>query len=193
MCNDSNDQSDWIAMEEDLENFHCLLKELRANGLQRQGRYREGRLHSFYSSIATMKSDHLIELSNILFEEFVRQSENLDALLRGPLDGVLVLDLKVQFTREGFILLLRCCLMMLQFLEFDMSLVWEKCGVLFKVLGKLFTQNVASNSYGCSVMSARDSFSQCCSCFLGGINEEADQLLNFYPLILEVILCQLFQ
>ncbi|PKU72172.1 hypothetical protein MA16_Dca006765 [Dendrobium catenatum] len=91
-------------MEEDLQNFHCLLKELCADELREQG---EGRLQYVHSSFAKMKYGYLIEVSNVIFEELLRH-----------------------------------------------------------------------------VVSARDPFSKCCSC-LGGISEEADQLLSLFPLIIE--------
>ncbi|PKU63407.1 hypothetical protein MA16_Dca010017 [Dendrobium catenatum] len=170
-------------MEEDLQNFHWLLEGLCADELRGQG---EGRLQSVNLSFAKMKSGHLIEVSNVIFKELLRQFENLNFFLRCPLDGVSGLNSKVQCTIEGFIVLLRCCLKILQFLEFDMSFLWEKCGYLLKIIGKFCPENLVLSSHGCSVVSARDPFSQCCSS-LGGISEEADPLLSLFPLIFEFL------
>ncbi|XP_028557141.1 uncharacterized protein LOC110096809 isoform X1 [Dendrobium catenatum] len=174
------------AMEEDLQNFHWLLEGLCADELRGQG---EGRLQSVNLSFAKMKSGHLIEVSNVIFKELLRQFENLNFFLRCPLDGVSGLNSKVQCTIEGFIVLLRCCLKILQFLEFDMSFLWEKCGYLLKIIGKFCPENLVLSSHGCSVVSARDPFSQCCSS-LGGISEEADPLLSLFPLIFEVFIVE---
>ncbi|KAK8916252.1 hypothetical protein KSP39_PZI022333 [Platanthera zijinensis] len=170
---------------EDLRNFHCLLKELDPYELQGQV-FTENRYHN--PSVAKVKSDVLIMLSDSLFEELLKQFENIQALLKCSVDGVVEPNPESEFTKDEFIVLLRCCLMMVQFLEFDTSILWEKCGVLLKILGNVCPLSLGLDSHDCSSVTTINPFSQCCSNFLGRINDESYEMLKFFSMILEVFI-----
>ncbi|KAK8964620.1 hypothetical protein KSP40_PGU000735 [Platanthera guangdongensis] len=170
---------------EDLRNFHCLLKEL--DPYESQGQvFTENRYHN--PSVAKVKSDVLIMLSDSLFEELLKQFENIQALLKCSVDGVVEPNPESQFTNDEFIVLLRCCLMMVQFLEFDTSILWGKCGVLLKILGNVCPLCLGLDLHDCSSVTTINPFSQCCNNFIGRINEESYEMLKFFSMILEVFI-----
>ncbi|KAG0500110.1 hypothetical protein HPP92_000182 [Vanilla planifolia] len=143
-----------VLMEKDLQGFHCLLKELRALKLQGQGKCDEW------------------------------QFERLQTFPRRLIDGAVGLYPETQFSKEGFILLLKCCLALLEFLEFDMSLVWEKSSVLVKILIKVCAPDFLLDANGHIAASRRTSDSHHYSDSLG-VCQETDDLASLYSSILE--------
>ncbi|KAG0500107.1 hypothetical protein HPP92_000179 [Vanilla planifolia] len=136
-----------------IQNFHPLLTFPGING-ERFARFSlfaegaagpklqgQGKCDEWYSqsvrSVMKMDAGALVNLSSNLYEELDRQFESLQTFPRRLIDGTVGLYPETQFSKEGFILLLKCCLALLEFLEFDMSLVWEKSSVLVKILIKV--------------------------------------------------------
>ncbi|KAG0495440.1 hypothetical protein HPP92_000131 [Vanilla planifolia] len=178
-----------VLMEKDLQGFHCLLKELRALKLQGQGKCDEWYSKSV-RSVMKMDAGALVNLSSNLYEKLDRQFERLQTFPRRLIDGAVGLYPETQFSKEGFILLLKCCLALLEFLEFDMSLVWEKSSVLVKILIKVCAPDFLLDANGHIAASRRTSDSHHYSDSLG-VCQETDDLASLYSSILEVFIAEL--
>lgn len=170
-----------------------MLKELHALSYKDKGVAEKQCHNQFICLSQKMKLDHLIKLSNGLFEELHKQFEYIHALLRDPIDAVAGPISEIQSTNNEFIRLLRCCLKMLQFLESDTNFLWEKCRILFKVLDRVCPPSLMLDSHDCSIRTTKNSFSLCCNHIFGEINEESDQLFNFFSSILEVFIVEFLE
>ncbi|PKA58673.1 putative receptor-like serine/threonine-protein kinase [Apostasia shenzhenica] len=144
----------FIVMEENLGTLHRLLKNLHANAYQGNlcTKWDSG---SFQFDIGKIDPRSITELSDSLFENLQRQFNRLHTFGRSSARGVVGLDSNMKLTKEGFILLLRCCFIMLHFMEFDMTHVLEKCSVLTGILGKICSPNIV-----CRSVSTRSSISR---------------------------------
>ncbi|KAJ0974233.1 hypothetical protein J5N97_016198 [Dioscorea zingiberensis] len=89
-----------------------------------------------------IKFSEITCLSNFLFQKL---SSDFELLISGSgfcppstaSEGKNLLKLDDSTSNEEFLLLLRCCMIMLDFLEFDQSLILEKCQILNAILRKL--------------------------------------------------------
>ncbi|MCL7030976.1 hypothetical protein MKW94_000846 [Papaver nudicaule] len=102
----------------------------------------------------------LRKLSNFLFDELSRRFAHL---LSSVGQGILCSD--SWGLLQDLTLLLRCCISMLHLLEFDTSLLIEKCQILFSILGKVCSPELASYAgrKGRNVISVKESISRECT------------------------------
>ncbi|RZC85198.1 hypothetical protein C5167_011827 [Papaver somniferum] len=100
------------------------------------------------------------KISNFLFEELSRRFEHFFSNVG---QGVLCSD--SWGLLQDLTLLLRCCISMLHLLEFDLSLLIEKCKILLSILGKLCSPELASyvGRKGTNVISVKESTSRECT------------------------------
>ncbi|KAI3924973.1 hypothetical protein MKW92_010437 [Papaver armeniacum] len=114
-------------------------------------------------SISQCPSEKLTDIrkiSNFLFEELSRRFEHLFSNVG---QGVLCSD--SWGLLQDLTLLLRCCISMLHLIEFDSSLLIEKCKILLSILGKLCSPELASyvGRKGTNVISIKESTSRECT------------------------------
>lgn len=88
----------------------------------------------------------IVNLSDLLFKELQEQLEQLLPVVSG--------EKKIGYdygsSPQAFLPLLRCCTIMLRFLEFDLSLVLERCDILLAVLKRLSAPNLPSHLHECA-------------------------------------------
>ncbi|XP_026460953.1 uncharacterized protein LOC113362216 isoform X2 [Papaver somniferum] len=106
------------------------------------------------------KLTNIRKISNFLFDELSRRFEHCFSNVG---QGVLCSD--SWGLLQDLTLLLRCCISMLHLLEFDLSLLIEKCKILLSILGKLCSPELASyvGRKGTNVISIKESTSHECT------------------------------
>ncbi|ONK61659.1 uncharacterized protein A4U43_C08F32250 [Asparagus officinalis] len=126
----------------------------------------------------------IIDLSNLVFEELHKQSEqllsgtsNISRVAALDENGRLTSDSKL--SQDDFLLLLRCSMILMRFLELDLMLVLERCRILVAVLGKL-----------CPIFSPLQ-FTNESACHVDAITPEGGISSSFSSSILEVFLDEL--
>lgn len=92
--------------------------------------------------VGKVNCSDVIDLSILLFEELHKQFERLisgmsyvPCVVVSDVNGCQSSDAKI--SPEDFLLLLRCSIIIMQFLEFNLSLVLERCQILVAILRKL--------------------------------------------------------
>ncbi|WOL20456.1 hypothetical protein Cni_G29261 [Canna indica] len=139
-----------------------------------------------------IKFTEITDLSNTLFDQLEEQFELLFSDEGRPaLTGSY---------QEVLILLLRCCIVMLQFLEFDLSLVVDKCNILLSIFRRLFVPNLTFPHCSCKVGAGLNDVARgvtdliplrCPNILIGTseMNEETRRLmLSFFCRVLEVFM-----
>ncbi|RZS02772.1 hypothetical protein BHM03_00032839 [Ensete ventricosum] len=134
----------------------------------------------------------LTYLSNLFFRELEEKFERLFSEVGLPVPSAFT-----DSYQEGLVLLLRCCMVMLHFLEFDLSLVVEKCKILLSILRRLCVPNLPFALCSCKLHPEADNIisgvtslapHQCPNDLIGinGPNEGARRpMLSFFRRILE--------
>ncbi|URE14713.1 RNA-binding protein Luc7-like [Musa troglodytarum] len=137
----------------------------------------------------------LTYLSDLFFRELEEKFERLFSDVGRPVPSTFT-----DSYQEGLVLLLRCCMVMLHFLEFDLSLVVEKCKIILSILRRLCVPNLPFALCSCKLHPEADNIIsgvtslapyQCPNDLIGinGPNEEArTPMLSFFRRILEVFI-----
>ncbi|XP_064972014.1 uncharacterized protein LOC135616592 [Musa acuminata AAA Group] len=137
----------------------------------------------------------LTYLSNLFFRELEEKFERLFSDVGHPVPSTFT-----DSYQQGLVLLLRCCMVMLHFLEFDLSLVVEKCKILLSILRRLCVPNLPFALCSCKLHPEADNIisgvtslapHRCPSDLIGinGPNEGARRpMLSFFRRILEVFI-----
>lgn len=170
-----------------LKLLHCLLLKLSPDETLQEDIC--GDATSMYVSnhwfITKVKYTDIIGLANLLYEELHKQFEHiffgtsyLPFIVVSDQKGRLISDMKL--LPEKFILLLRCFMIILRFLEFDLTILSERCQILVAILRKLCPPNSLPNFPHCSLHPDDMTTSS------------ADQSVDLFSLVLEVFVDELF-
>ncbi|XP_058078047.1 uncharacterized protein LOC131226270 [Magnolia sinica] len=129
-----------------LKRLYCLLLQMSLDSSFYQCNYGDAFSMATWNcwfAVKIMFRD-ITNLSDALFKELLGQYEQL---LMGSDPSTIASKQAGQHSDafiplEEFPLLLRCCMVILQFLEFDQSLVLEKCGVLVTILKRICSSDL---------------------------------------------------
>ncbi|KAJ6843276.1 uncharacterized protein M6B38_297155 [Iris pallida] len=168
-----------------LKLLHCLLLKLSPDEHQDICGDAMSMSVSNHWFITRVKHTDIIGLANLLYEELHNQFEHiffgasyLPFIVVSDQKGGLISDMK--FLPEKFILLLRCFMIILRFLEFDLTIMSERCQILVTILRKLSPSNSLPKFPHRSLHPDDMTTSS------------ADRSLDFFPLVLEVFIDELF-
>lgn len=156
-----------------------------------------------------LRFEDMVRLSDLLFDEVHKQFE----LLVSGMGFLPVMTLSNQSDQHSnilipskdFALVLRCCMAILQLLEFDQSLVLEKCQILLTILKRLCSPDLILHAArhkvksGQSIFCLKKSVSHKCKYTLDGavscIHEELDASMHFAEegVSLVALLCSILE
>nr|XP_010934362.1 uncharacterized protein LOC105054525 isoform X2 [Elaeis guineensis] len=136
-----------------LKDLYCLLLKLSPDASCLQGGF--GDSTSLFVSSPWLQTRiefaEIVNLSDLLFKELREQLEQLLPAVQVP-PSLVAGEKKIgcEASPQAFLPLLRCCAIMLRFLEFDLSLVLERCDILLAVLRRLPAPNLPSHLHECA-------------------------------------------
>eukprot|EP00268_Persea_americana_P049906 TRINITY_DN5391_c0_g1_i3.p1 TRINITY_DN5391_c0_g1~~TRINITY_DN5391_c0_g1_i3.p1 ORF type:complete len:662 (-),score=92.06 TRINITY_DN5391_c0_g1_i3:315-2300(-) len=127
--------------------------------------------------VVNLKFEDMVRLSDMLFNEVRRQfgllvsGVGLPPEMTSSTDNNQHFNIMIPF--EHFALLLRCCMAILQLLEFDPSVVLEKCQILLTILERLCSLDLILHAACHKVQSGESIF-----CFKKSVSHECKYTLD---------------